>query len=148
MLLRHTLIQGFAVRYIHEVLRGLLYSGTWNFANNRMEDGGWIEKISPALALFTVGGTLPSYLMPFCMIFSILFIPTIRRTMKFFGHLSLASAEAVSRRKEQVDRNEDGKPDMVRRLFEIKADKGEKYNFKHEHVEAETQSALYVSPTL
>ncbi|KAG4425991.1 hypothetical protein IFR04_000935 [Cadophora malorum] len=128
--------------YIHEVLRGLLYSGTWNFANNRMEDGGWIEKISPALALFTVEGTLPSYLMPFCMIFSILFIPTIRRTMKFFGHLSLASAEAVSRRKEQVDRNEDGKPDMVRRLFEIKADKGEKYNFKHEHVEAETQSAL------
>ncbi|PVH72677.1 cytochrome P450 [Cadophora sp. DSE1049] len=129
--------------YIYEVLRGLLYSGTWNFADNRMEDGGWIEKIDPALALFSIGGTLPSYLMPMYMLSSILFVPLIRRTMKFLGHLSLTSAEAVSRRKEQIDGQEDGKPDMVRRLFEINAEKGEKYNFKHKHVVAETQSALF-----
>ncbi|KAH7409032.1 cytochrome P450 oxidoreductase [Cadophora sp. MPI-SDFR-AT-0126] len=129
--------------YIYEVLRGIIYSGTWNFANNRMEDAGWIEKIEPALALFSIGGTLPSYLMPIYMLSSIIFAPPIRRTMKFVGRLSLASAAAVSKRKEQIDANEDGKPDMVKRLFEINADRGEKYNFKHEHVVAETQSALF-----
>ncbi|KAK0109543.1 hypothetical protein ONS95_002230 [Cadophora gregata] len=129
--------------YINQVLLGLLYSGTWNFPDNRMEDGGWIEKISPVLALFSIGGTLPSYLVLIYMLSSIVFVPSIRRTLKVVRRLSGASAKAVWKRKEQIDGNEDVKQDMVKGLFEINAEKGEKYNFKHEHVVAETQSALF-----
>jgi hypothetical protein len=40
--------------------------------------------------------------------------------------------------------NEDGKRDILRKMLEINAERGEKINFTHQHIYVESHSSMYV----
>ncbi|KAH7306139.1 cytochrome P450 [Rhexocercosporidium sp. MPI-PUGE-AT-0058] len=125
------------------VISELLYNGAFNVDGHHVEDGGCMESIAAMLALFSIGGTLPSYLTKIYMLFSILLFPSVRRTLKVVRRLSIASEKAVWQRKQEIEENHDENRDVVRKFFDINAEKGAKFDFTAEHVRAEAQSALF-----
>lgn len=109
----------------------------------RTDIGNYMKSIQSLLPAFTVGGTLPSYLSKLYLVSTILFSPSVRGALGAVKHIEEASIAAVERRVEELEGNrDDDKHDMIRKMLEISADRGEKINFKHSDIVVESHSSL------
>lgn len=102
-----------------------------------------MKAIDSLLPIFTIGGTLPSYLTKLYFLSTVLLSPFVRGTLGALKRIENASESAVKRRKQELDerRNEE-KHDMLRKMLEISADRGEKINFTHQHIIFESHSSM------
>ena len=104
--------------------------------------GGYMKAIDSLLPAFTIGGTVPSYLTKLYLISTILFSPSVRGALGAVKHLEDASRAAVKRRKQEIEQKEDDKHDILRKMLEITADRGEKINFTENDIFVESHSSL------
>lgn len=94
------------------------------------------------MQIFSIAGTLPFYLMKVFIISSILFFPSNRGFVAASQLTQTASEDAIRRRTRELEQNDDGKRDMLRKMLEIKKDRGEKVNFTNENIANEAMNAL------
>lgn len=108
----------------------------------RKDVGGYMEAIECLLPAFTVGGTVPSYLTKLYLLSTILISPSVRGALGAVKRLETASAKAVAKRKEEIEKSDGNKKDLLRKMLEINADRGEKIDFSVEHIRVESHSSL------
>ena len=110
--------------------------------SERTDVGNYMKAIESLLPAFTIGGTVPSYLSKLYLISTILFSPSVRGALGAVKHIENASVAAVSRRKQEIAENMDDKRDMLRKMLEINADRGEKIDFTYQHICVESHSSM------
>ena len=129
--------------YAFDVLGELFYGKMFGFMKERKDLGNYMKAIDSLLPAFTIGGTVPSYLTKLYLLSTIIFSPSVRGALGAVKHIEAASRAAVERRTEEIKSNtDDKKRDMLRKMLEINADKGEKINFTYEHIYVESHSSL------
>lgn len=104
--------------------------------------GNYMAAIDSLLPAFTIGGTLPSYLTKMFFLSTVLISPSVRGALGTVKHIENASEAAVERRKHELEDKQDDKRDMLRKMLEISADRGEKINFTHGHICVESHSSM------
>lgn len=109
---------------------------------NRTDTSGYMKAIESLLPAFTIGGTLPSYLTKLYFLSTVLISSSFRGALGAVKHLEVASKAAVEQRDWEVEKNNDEKRDILRKMIEIKADRGDQVNFTSEHVLVESHSSL------
>jgi len=125
------------------VLGELFYGKMFGFMKERTDIGGYMKAIDSLLPAFTIGGTLPSYLTRLYILSTVLLSPSVRGALGAVKHVEQASKNAVKRRKQELDeKRNDEKHDMLRKMLEINADRGEKINFTHQHIIVESHSSM------
>lgn len=129
-------------RYAFDVLGELFYGKMFGFMSERTDIGNYMKAIDSLLPAFTIGGTVPSYLTKLYLVSTILFSPSVRGALGAVKHIENASEAAVKRRKQEIEENKDDKRDMLRKMLEINADRGEKINFTYLHICVESHSSL------
>ncbi|PGG96365.1 hypothetical protein GX51_07860 [Blastomyces parvus] len=129
--------------YAFDVLGELFYGRMFGMMRERTDIGNYMKSIQSLLPAFTIGGTLPSYLSKLYLISTILFSPSVRGALGAVKHIAAASVAAVERRVEELKESRDDKHDMIRKMLEISADRGEKINFKHSDIVGESHSSLF-----
>jgi len=130
-------------RYAFDVLGELFYGKMFGFMSERTDIGGCMKAIDSLLPIFTIGGTLPSYLTKVYFLSTVLLSPSVRGALGAVKDIEVASENAVKRRKQELDeRRNDEKHDMLRKMLEINADRGEKINFTHQHITVESHSSM------
>ncbi|MCJ1474776.1 hypothetical protein MMC13_003436 [Lambiella insularis] len=129
--------------YAFDVLGELFYGKTFGFMSEHRDIGGYMKAIDSLLPAFTIGGTLPSYLTKFYLLFTVLFSPSVRGALGAVKQIETASETAVKRRKQEIMENKDDKHDMLRKMLEINADRGEKINFTFGHICVESHSSIF-----
>lgn len=129
-------------RYAFDVLGELFYGKMFGFMSERTDIGNYMKAIDTLLPAFAIGGTVPSYLTKMYLVSTILFSPSVRGALGAIKHLKNVSEAAVKRRKQDIDENKDDKRDMLRKMLEINADRGEKINFTYLHICVESHSSL------
>jgi len=120
----------------------LFYGKMFGFMSERTDIGNYMKAIDSLLPAFTVGGTVPSYLTKLYLLSTVLISPSVRGALGAVKHLENASKAAVERRKQELEENKDDKRDLLRKMLEITADRGEENNFTHQHVFVESHSSL------
>lgn len=129
-------------RYAFDVLGVLFYGKTFGFMSERTDVGNYMKAINSLLPAFTIGGTVPSYLTKLYLISTILFSPSGRGALGAVKHLENASEAAVKRRKQEIEENKDDKRDLLRKMLEIDADRGQTINFTYPHICVESHSSM------
>ncbi|KAL8743970.1 MAG: hypothetical protein Q9190_003739 [Brigantiaea leucoxantha] len=115
----------------------------FGFMSERTDIGNYMKAIDSLLPAFTIGGTLPSYLTKLYFLSTILVSPSIRGALGAVKQIETASKTAVKRRKQEITEFKDDKRDMLRKLLEINADRGEKIDFTYEHICVESHSSIF-----
>ena len=110
--------------------------------SERTDIGTYMKAIDSLLPAFTIGGTVPSYLTKLYLVSTVLFSPFVRGALGAVKHIENASEAAVERRKQDVLEGKDDKRDMLRKMLEINADRGEKINFTYQHICVESHSSM------
>ena len=110
--------------------------------SERTDVGNYMKAIDSLLPAFTIGGTMPSYLTKLYLVSTILFSPSVRGALGAIKHIENASEAAVKRRKQEIEEHKDDKSDMLRKMLEINADRGEKIDFTYSHICVESHSSL------
>ena len=129
-------------RYAFDVLGELFYGNMFGFMSERTDIGNYMKAIDSPLPAFTVGGTVPSSLTKLYLVSTVLFSPSVRGALGAVKHISNASEAAVERRKQDIVESKDDKRDMLRKMLEINADRGEKINFTYQHICVESHSSM------
>lgn len=114
----------------------------FGFMSERTDVGNYMKAIDSLLPAFTIGGTVPSYLTKLYLLSTILFSPSVRGALGAVKQIENASEAAVRRRKQEIEENKDDKRDMLRKMLEINADRGEKINFTYPHICVESHSSM------
>ncbi|KAL9640463.1 MAG: hypothetical protein Q9164_000282 [Protoblastenia rupestris] len=129
--------------YAFDVLGELFYGKMFGFMSERKDIGNYMKAIDSLLPAFTIGGTVPSYLNKMYLFSTILFSPSVRGALGAVKHIENASEAAVKRRKQEIEENKDDKRDMLRKMLEINADRGEKIDFTYQHICVESHSSIF-----
>ena len=129
-------------RYAFDVLGELFYGKMFGFLREHRDIGGYMKAIDSLLPAFTNGGTLPSYWTKLYLVSTFLFSPSVRGALGAVKQIENAFEAAVNRRKQEVLENQDDKRDMLRKMLEINADRGEKINFTYQHIVVELHSSM------
>lgn len=85
---------------------------------------------------------MPSYLNKMYLLSTILFSLSVRGALRAVKHIEKASKAAVKRRKQEIDENKDDKRDMLWKMLEINADRGEEINFTYQRICIESHSSM------
>ena len=85
---------------------------------------------------------MPSYLTKLYLLSIILFSPSVRGALGAVKHVENASKAAVNRRKQEIVENQDDKRNILRKLLEINADRGEKINFTYQDICVESHTSM------
>lgn len=101
-----------------------------------------MKAIDSLLPAFTIGGTLPSYLTKLYFLSTVLLSPSIRCALGAVKHIEHASETAVENRKRDIAERDDDRHDLLRKMLEINADRGEKIDFNQQHICVESHSSL------
>lgn len=131
--------------YAFDVLGELFYGKMFGCMSERRDIGNYMKAIDSLLPAFTIGGTVPSYLTKKYLLSTILFSPYVRGALGAVKHIEHASETAVKRRKQEVEENKDDKRDMLRKMLEINADRGEEIDFTYRHICVESHSSIFAS---
>lgn len=110
--------------------------------SERTDIGNYMKAIDSLLPAFTIGGTVPSYLTKLYLLSTILFSPSVRGALGAVKQIENASEAAVKRRKQEIEENKDDKRDLLRKMLEINADRGEKIDFTYQHICVESHSSM------
>ena len=129
-------------RYAFDVLGELFYGKMFGFMSERKDIGNYMKAIDSLLPAFTIGGTLPSYLTKMYLLSTILFSPSVRGALGAVKSIENASKDAVDRRKQEIVEGKVDKHDMLRKMLEINANRGEKLNFTYGHIVVESHSSM------
>ena len=129
-------------RYAFDVLGELFYGKMFGFMSERTDIGNYMKAIDSLLPAFTIAGTLPSYLTKLYLVSTILFSPSVRGALGAVKQIENASEAAVKRRKQEMVENKEDKRDMLRKMLEINADRGEQINVTYGHICVESHSSL------
>ena len=132
----------FSCRYAFDVLGELFYGKMFGFLREQRDIGGYMKAIDSLLPAFTNGGTLPSYLTKLYLVSTFLFSPSVRGALGAVKQIENASEAAVNRRKQELLENKDDRRDMLRKMLEINADRGDKINFTYQHIVVESHSSM------
>lgn len=132
----------FTNRYAFDVLGELFYGKMFGFLRQRTDVGEYMKAIDSLLPAFTIGGTLPSYLTKLYFLSTVILSPSVRGALGAVKHIEHASETAVENRKREMAGRDDGKHDMLRKMIEINADRGEKIDFTHQHICVESHSSM------
>lgn len=124
------------------MLGELFYGKMFGFIRERRDIGNYMKAIDSLLPMFTIGGTVPSYLTQLFFISTVLFAPSVRGALGAVKHLETASKTAVKERKEELEVIQDDKRDMLRKMLDISADRGESINFTTQDIFVESHSSL------
>ncbi|KAL2840339.1 cytochrome P450 [Aspergillus pseudodeflectus] len=126
-----------------DVLGELFYGKSFGMVEQRKDVGDFGKSIESLLPIFAVGGTLPSYLTILYLMYKITFSSSLRGAITATKNIAVASEEAIGRRSHELDNSSNDKPDMLRRMLEITAERGGKAEFTDRHVHVESQVALF-----
>ena len=129
-------------RYAFDVLGELFCGEVFGFLRERTDVRNIIKSFDTLLPVFTLGGVVPSYLLPFVFPATLLF-SSVRGALPALDFLQSAPVEAINKRNHDLEdgKNQD-KRDMLRKLLDISRQKGEKVNFSHDDMIVETATAL------
>ena len=126
------------------MLGELFYGKMFGFLRQHTDIGGYMKAIDSLLPAFTIGGTLPSYLTKLYFLSTVILSPSVRGALGAVKHIAHASETAVENRKREMAERDDDRQDMLRKMLEINADRGEKIDFTHQHICVESHSSMYV----
>lgn len=125
------------------MLGELFFGQKFGFMSERTDIGNYMKAINSLLPTFTIGGTVPSYLMSFYSLSTTLFSPGVQGALGAVKHIATASKTAVNRRKQELEANkEDQGCDMLRKMLDINKERGEKIDFTLSHIGGESRSSL------
>lgn len=129
-------------RYAFDVLGELFYGKMFGFMHENRDIGGYMKAIDSLLPAFTIGGTLPSYLTKLYFLSTVIISPSVRGALGAVKQIEEASKTAVERRKQELAAEKDNRHDIIRKMIEINADRGEKINFTYEDIYVESHSSM------
>lgn len=130
--------------YTFDVLGELFYGKMFGFMHSHTDVGGYMKAIDSLLPAFTIGGTLPSYLTKLYFLSTVIISPSVRGALGAVARIESASKAAIERRREELAAEEkDDKHDILRKMLEINADRGEKINFTHQDICVESHSSIF-----
>jgi hypothetical protein len=124
------------------VLGELFYGRSFGMMRERKDVGDYMKSIQALLPMFTIGGSLPSYLSQLYLLSTIIFSPSLRGAVGAAQNLVKFSIAAVKAHAQELEENTNDKQDMLRKMIEISTDRGEKINFTHEHIFLESHISL------
>lgn len=120
----------------------LFYGKKFGFMQERRDVDGYMKAIDTLLFAFTLAGIVPSYLtMPFVLL-TILIWPSMRGALGAVKKIEISSKTSVSQRHREIQEPADNGRDILKKLLQIVAAKGEKVNFTSDHVVVESYNAL------
>ena len=129
-------------RYTFDVLGELFFGRMFGFLRQQTDVGGYMKAIDSVLPASTIGGTLPSYLTKLYLLSTVILSPSVRGALGAVKHIEHASQTAVENHKRELEEIDNGKHDMLRKMLEINADRGEKIDFTHQHICVESHSSM------
>ena len=101
-----------------------------------------IQNLDNMLPMFTVGGVLPSYLTGVFLRSSFLLLPSMAGALGGLRSLERAAKQAIKDREQELHEKQDDRHDLLRKMLEIKAERGENVNLTNAHIEIDSVSAL------
>ncbi|KAL9619120.1 MAG: hypothetical protein Q9160_006209 [Pyrenula sp. 1 TL-2023] len=129
--------------YTFDVLGELFYGKMFGFMKERKDIGNYMRAIHSLLPVFTIGGTLPSYLTKPFFLSTLIFAPSVRGALGAVKHIEMASRAAVTEREQELKKENDNRRDMLRKMLDISHDRGESIGFNKEDVIVESHSSLF-----
>jgi hypothetical protein len=126
------------------VIGELFYGKMFGFMKERRDVLNSLNAMSSILPAFTIGGVLPSYLGKLFFMLSVIYLSNVGGSMTALQHIEKLSTAAVNKRKEEIKDSKDDRRDMLQKMLEINADRGDKINFLHEDIVIESHVAMYV----
>ncbi|KAL9003650.1 MAG: hypothetical protein Q9188_003494 [Gyalolechia gomerana] len=115
----------------------------FGFMHEGRDIGGYMDAIDSLLPAFTIGGTLPSYLTKLFLLSTVIISPSVRGALGAVKRIEHASKTAVERRKLETAEEKDNKHDILRKMLEINAERGEKINFTYQDICVESHSSIF-----
>ena len=128
------------------MLGALFFGAVFGFMSERTDYNNYIASLDVMLPTLTIGGTVPSYLTIFVLPLTLLW-SSARGALAAIKHIDKSSKDAVEKRKKEVEACQDAKRDMLRKLLELHAERGDTPSFTWGDVIIESTSSLYVSPS-
>ena len=110
--------------------------------SERADIGECMRAIDSLLPVLNFGGTMPSYLRKPYLIFLSLFSQSFGGALGATKLLENATQTAIEKRKQEIVENKDNRRDVLRKMLEINADRGEKIDFTHGDILVESYSAM------
>jgi hypothetical protein len=129
-------------RYAFDVLGELFFGKRFGFMSEHSDVGGYMKTVDSLLPAFTLAATVPSYLTQTFLFSTILLSPSVRGALGSIQYIEKAARDAVERRKQEMMDPSDAKRDMLRKMLEINAERGEKINFSIDHIRVESGGSL------
>lgn len=128
--------------YAFDVLGELFFGSRFGFMEERNDVGNYMKAIHSICIRNTIAGTLPSYLSQFTAPALALFNSTFREAISTIIKLAVASKTAMDKRMGEIEEEKDDRRDMLRKLVELSADRGNVVNFTTSHIHSESHSSL------
>ncbi|KAL8836160.1 MAG: hypothetical protein Q9170_003013, partial [Blastenia crenularia] len=115
----------------------------FGFMHEHRDIGGYMKAIDSLLPAFTIGGTLPSYLTKLYFLSTVIISPSVRGALGAVKQIEEGSKTAVENRKQELAAEKDNKHDMLRKMLDITADRGEKVDFTYKDIVVESHSSIF-----
>ncbi|KAL8955546.1 MAG: hypothetical protein Q9193_006648, partial [Seirophora villosa] len=129
--------------YAFDVLGELFYGNMFGFMHEHKDIGGYMKTIDSMLPAFSVGGTVPSYLTKLYFLATVIISPSVRRAVGAVQLIDNASKTAIERRRLEMAEKHDNRRDLLRKMLDINAERGEKVNYTYQDICVESQSSLF-----
>ncbi|KAI4094917.1 MAG: hypothetical protein LQ344_001962 [Seirophora lacunosa] len=129
--------------YAFDVLGELFYGNMFGFMHEHKDIGGYMKTIDSMLPAFSVGGTVPSYLTKLYFLSTVIISPSVRRAVGAVQLIDNASKTAIERRRLELAEKQDNRRDLLRKMLDINAERGEKVNYTYQDICVESQSSLF-----
>ncbi|KAL8864300.1 MAG: hypothetical protein Q9174_007402, partial [Haloplaca sp. 1 TL-2023] len=129
--------------YAYDVIGELFYRKMFGFMHENKDIKGYMHAIDSMVSMFAIGGTLPSYLVRAYFFYTTMTSPLVRRALGDLGLIKTGTKMAIEeRKKEPASQKSDNKHDILRKLLELNADRGEELNFTDQDIHLEAITAL------
>jgi hypothetical protein len=113
----------------------------FGFLENSEDHGAFIASLDALMPVLCIAAIAPTYLRPMVM-GSAIVIPAAFRAIKAIDGIRKAAVIAAGKRKEDLEKGVSDRQDMLRQLFDIVREKGEKVNFSSDEATLEAYVAM------
>lgn len=128
-------------RYAFDVIGEIFFGSMFGFLEKSEDHGAFIASLDALMPVLCIAAVAPTYLRPMVM-GSAIVIPAAFRAIKAIDGIRKASVTAAGKRKEDLEKGVSDRQDMLRQLFDIVREKGEKVNFSSDEATLEAYVAM------
>lgn len=133
-----------AYRYAFDVVGQLFFSHMFGFMKDKHDYNGYIQSLDSLLPVLTTASVMPSYARPLFLLGGAM-MPKISKALKSIKEMEQAADLCIAERQALLEKGGGmERNDILKTLFDIAQEQGERVDFGMLEVKVEVYVALYV----